>query len=188
MALALLLSSHRSPSSAEPRASTVNRSTVTSPRRPSARTTARARWPSASGAMATTTVANTGRPLTGRPSTTSGESGGTRLWSSPSSGAGVVARCRWVVARLEAVAHAGFGEEVAGLAGSGSSLRRSGPCRRGGSRSRARSRSPDLLEQLALGDQPAGVADEVTDELPLGGGEADLARRWRQALAGRGRW
>jgi len=31
--------------------------------------------------------------------------------------------------------------------------------------------APDLLEELALGDELAGIADEDVDELPLGRGE-----------------
>src|SRR5262249_58154968 len=34
--------------------------------------------------------------------------------------------------------------------------------------------SPDLLQELALGDKPPAVADENLDEVPLGGCQADL--------------
>ena len=35
-------------------------------------------------------------------------------------------------------------------------------------------RAPDLSEQLAPGDQPAGVAGEQLEQLPFGGGEPDV--------------
>ena len=35
-------------------------------------------------------------------------------------------------------------------------------------------RAPDLLEELALGDELAGVADQHLDQVPLGGGELHL--------------
>src|SRR4029453_4656114 len=80
-----------------------------------------------------------------------------------------------LVLGLEPVAHAGFGDEVAGVRRIGFQLAADlgdeqaqvvgllliiGP--------------PDLLQQLPLADQPAGVADQQLNELPLGRGEADL--------------
>src|SRR5271166_5434367 len=35
-------------------------------------------------------------------------------------------------------------------------------------------KAPDLLEELALGDEPAGIARQELDHLPLGGRQADL--------------
>ena len=43
-------------------------------------------------------------------------------------------------------------------------------------------RPPHLLEELALGDEPARVAHEHLDEVPLGGREPDLLAVARDAL------
>ena len=81
-----------------------------------------------------------------------------------------------MVPDLEPVAHAWFGDEVAGVRRIGFQLAADlgdedaqvvgfllvlGP--------------PDLLQQLPLADQPAGVAHQQLDQLPLGGGQADLS-------------
>jgi hypothetical protein len=43
---------------------------------------------------------------------------------------------------------------------------------------------PDFLEEVPLADQPAGLADEELDQLPFGGGEADLSAAPGDLLGG----
>src|SRR5215472_16091862 len=80
------------------------------------------------------------------------------------------------VVRVEAVAHPGLGEQVTGpgrlrlelapqLGDIDAQLVALGLIRR----------PPDLLEELALRDQAAAVAHQDFQQLPLGGGEADVA-------------
>src|SRR5438270_13814542 len=73
------------------------------------------------------------------------------------------------LAACEAVAHPGLGEEVPGLAGVGLQL----PPQLAHIDAQVVGllvvrRAPDVLEELGLGDEPARVADEHLEDLPLG--------------------
>src|SRR5215216_3199938 len=77
---------------------------------------------------------------------------------------------------LEAVAHAGLGDEVAGVRRLGLEL----PAHLGHEHPEVVRlvvvlRPPHLLEELALGDESPTVPDEDLDEMPFGRGEAYLA-------------
>ena len=74
----------------------------------------------------------------------------------------------------EAVAHAGLGDEVAGMGAVGLELAAEvGEVDAEVVALGRRGRSPHVVEQLALGDELAGVANEHLEQLPLGRREAD---------------
>src|SRR4029453_7371963 len=80
-----------------------------------------------------------------------------------------------LVLGLEPVAHAWFGDEVAGVRRIGFQF----AADLGDEQAQVVGlllvfRPPDLLQQLPLADQPAGGAGQQLNELPLGRGEADL--------------
>src|SRR6266511_2840950 len=86
---------------------------------------------------------------------------------------------------FEAVAHAWFGDEVSGPSGLGLQLATDlryvhaqivGVILGG--------RPPHLTEELALADQPAGIGHQQLDQVPLGGGEPDLAGLGGHPLGG----
>src|SRR5262245_42149397 len=88
----------------------------------------------------------------------------------------------WAV-RLEAVAHARLGDEVPRARGIGLELASDlGEVDAQVVRLRLVLRAPDLLEQLALGDELARVADEHLDDVPLGRRQPDLGVPGADAL------
>jgi len=86
---------------------------------------------------------------------------------------------------LEPVAHAWFGDEVAGVRRIGFQF----AADLGDEQAQVVGlllvvRPPDLLQQLPLADQPAGVADQDLNELPFGGGQPDLSAAAGDLLGG----
>src|SRR5262245_11347498 len=108
-----------------------------------------------------------------------------RLAQSIGAAGGAFPLARRCAVGLEAVAHAGLRDEVAGVRRIGLELAPNlGEVDAQVIRLRPVLGAPHLLEQLALRDELARVPDEDLDDVPLGRSEADLAVGPSNALRG----